>query len=141
MKAALSHWHQMLHTTDVNNSIDDPEFQALQSMPRAVLWTMALTGEITEISPSIEQVRGLTPDQAKNQSADQIHPPEALSISLSYFEHFSRAILAGEVPKSFRADLGYYHADGSIVMCDVMAVPVVDDSGAVIELRGVSVPE
>ncbi len=131
----------MRHTCAVINPVEDPEFRALELMPRAVLWTMALTGEITEISPSIEQVRGFTPEQAKNQTADQILLPDSQRLSLSYFEHASRAILAGEVPEHFRAESGYFHADGSIVMCDVMAVPVLDDSGAVVELRGVSVPK
>lgn len=125
----------------MTNQIDDPIFQALESTPNAVLWTMALTGDITSISPSIEQVRGLTPEQAINQSADEMLSPESLQISLSYFERLGRAVLAGEVPENFHADLGYYHVDGTIVMCDVMAVPVVDDSGAVVELRGVSAPK
>ncbi len=125
----------------MTNQIDDPIFQALESTPNAVLWTMALTGDITYISPSIEQVRGLTPEQAISQTADQIHPPESFQISLSYFEKFGRALLAGEVPENFHADLGYYHVDGTIVVCEVMAVPVVNDSGAVVELRGVSVPK
>ena len=102
---------------------------------------MALTGEITHISDSILDVRGLTPEQAQAQGADQIHPPASLQISLDYFERFSRAILEGQVPEPFHADLEYFHADGSLVPCEVMALPVLDESGGVIELMGVSVPK
>jgi len=125
----------------MNNPIEDPQFLLMTSRPNAVLWSMAMTGEIMEISPSIEQVRGLTPEQARTQTADQILTPESQRVSLSSFEHASRAILEGEVPEPFQAGLGYFHADGSVVMCDVMAVPVVDDTGAVVEFRGVSVPQ
>lgn len=76
-----------------------------------------------------------------NQSADQILSVESQRRSLSYFEHFSRAILAGEVPENFVAELDYLHVDGSVVTCDVMAVPVIDDTGAVVGLRGVSAPK
>lgn len=115
-------------------------FSALCQRPDAVRWTMALTGEITEISDSIYDVRGLTPQEAKTQSADQIHPPASLQVSLAYFEKFSRALMEGNVPAPFHADLDYLHVDGSLVPCEVMALPVVGERGEVVELIGVSVP-
>ena len=121
--------------------MSDPTFQALSDRPDAVRWTMALTGEVTAISDSIVDVRGLTPDEAKAQTADQIHPPASLQVSLEYFERFSRAMLEGRVPEPFHADLEYFHADGSTVLCEVMAMPVLDDEGEVVELIGVSVPK
>lgn len=116
-------------------------FDALSSRPDAVRWTMALTGEITQISDSIFNVRGLTAEEAKEQAADQIHPAASLQLSLGYFEQFSRALLEGRVPEPFHAELEYIHADGSLVPCEVMAVPVLGDNGEVIELIGVSVPK
>lgn len=118
----------------------DLEFDRLAAMPDAVSWVMALTGVITEISPSIEAVRGLTPQEAMAQGADEIHPPSSLKVSLAYFERFSVELLAGRIPEPFHADLEYLHKDGSSVWCEVYASPVVDDHGHVIELRGVSVP-
>ena len=100
-----------------------------------------MTGEITFISESIIDVRGLTPDEAKVQAVDQIHPPASLRVSLDYFERFSRAMLEGRVPEAFHADLEYIHANGSTVLCEVMALPVLNDAGEVVELVGVSVPK
>lgn len=125
------------HTSVMTDEI----FNALAAQPDAVRWTMALTGEITEISDSIFDVRGLTPDEAKVQAADQIHPAASLQVSLGYFEQFSRALLEGRVPEPFHADLEYIHADGSLVPCEVMALPVLNDVGEVVELSGVSVPK
>lgn len=126
-----------IHTS----AMSDEAFDVLCSRPGAVRWTMALTGEITEISDSIYEVRGLTAEQAKVQAADEIHPPASLQRSLEYFEKFSRALLEGCVPEPFHADLEYFHVDGSTVLCEVMALPVVDDAGRVIQLIGVSVPK
>ena len=123
------------------SAMSEPTFQALSAHPHAVRWTMALTGEVTDISESIVDVRGLTPDEAKVQAADQIHPPASLQVSLDYFEKFSRAMLEGRVPPPFHADLEYYHVDGSTVLCEVMALPVLNDAGEVVELVGVSVPK
>lgn len=106
----------------------------------AVRWTMAPTGEIVEVSDTIEQVRGITVAEALVQTADEIHPPESLRASLAYFERFSRDLVEGRAPSAFRGELLYFHRDGSLVPCDVMALPILDDDGTVIELRGVSVP-
>lgn len=118
----------------------NPEFEALASDPLAVRWTMAATGEIVEVSGPIEQVRGISPEVARAQSVDQIHPPESLQASLAYFEQFSRDVLAGRTPAPFHGDLGYFHADGSLVWCEVMAVPRLDVNGVVVALDGVSAP-
>lgn len=126
-----------IHTS----AMSDEAFALLRSRPDAVRWTMALTGDITDISGSIYEVRGLTAEQAKEQSADQIHPPASLQVSLDYFEKFSRAMLEGRVPPPFHDDLEYYHVDGSTVLCEVMALPVLNDDGEVVELVGVSVPK
>lgn len=100
---------------------------------------MALTGEILDITDTIETVRGITPDEARAQSADQIHPPSSLAVSLGYFERFSRDLIEGRVPGPFHADLEYYTRDGSTVWCEVFALPELDAAGQVAALRGVSV--
>jgi hypothetical protein len=92
------------------------------------------------LGDSILELRGLTPAEAMAQSADQIHPMESLSISLSYFEQFNKWLLAGETPEAFHAELDYFHEDGHLIRCEVMAIPIFGDDGSVIELRGVSAP-
>ena len=119
---------------------ENPDFVALSARPLAVLWTMSLTGEITEVSDSILQVRGITVEESKSQPMDQMLSQEAMRKTLGYFEEFSRAIIAGEAPGNFRAELDYLHKDGSLVPFDVMAIPVFGPDGTVTELRGVSAP-
>lgn len=115
-------------------------FLQLATDPHAVLWTMSLAGEITDVSASIVDVRGITVAEAKAQAVDEIHPPESLRASLGYFEQFSRDLLAGRVPEAFDGQLEYFRKDGSTVLCDVVALPIVGDDGVVLELRGVSTP-
>lgn len=117
-----------------------PTFDRLADVPHAVLWTMAPSGEIVEISDSVTVVRGITPDEARTQSPDQIHPPASLRDSLAYFERFSRDLIEGRTPPVFEGQLEYFCADGSVVLCDVAAVPIMGDDGALVELRGVSAP-
>jgi PAS domain S-box-containing protein len=120
---------------------NETSFGRLSSTPGAVLWAMSPAGEITEISDTIMQVRGITQEEALAQTPDQMLTQESLKVSLAYFEGFSRDLLAGRVPEPFHGEFEYLHKDGSIVLCEVMAVPVFDSTGALTELRGVSVPK
>lgn len=117
-----------------------PAYDALITEPDAVVWTMALTGAITALTPSVETVRGFTVEEAMAQAGDEIHPASSLTVSLAYFERFSVDMLAGRVPAPFHADLEYLKKDGSTVWCEVFAYPRTDASGQVVELQGVSVP-
>lgn len=130
----------MRHTARVKEHPDNPVFGRLAAEPNAVLWSMSLAGEILEVSPTVEVVRGISVEQAKSQSADEIHPPESLRVSLAYFERFSRDLLAGKEPEPFHADLEYRCSDGSTVWCEVVAVPMVADNGDIVALDGVSAP-
>lgn len=118
----------------------EARYAHLVADPLAVRWEMSATGAITSISPSVLAARGFTPEQAAAQGIDEIHPPDSMRDSLAYFERFSYALLEGRVPEPFEGELEYWCADGSAAPFAVVALPIVDDSGAVIGLRGVSAP-
>lgn len=101
---------------------------------------MSLAGDITEISDSIQSVRGFTPDEARAQGGEEIHTAESLSASLKYFEKFSKEMLSGQIPEPFHGELEYKCKDGSTIWCDVYVEPVVNSSGEIIEITGVSTP-
>ncbi len=128
-----------MHNILMDSTESSTSFVALSSIPGAVLWTMAPTGAITQISDSILQVRGITPEEALAQTLDQTLTQSSIRVSLAYFEQFSRDLLAGRVPEPFHGDFEYLHKDGSIVVCEVMAVPEFDSEGVLTQLRGVSV--
>ena len=128
-----------MHNIPMDSTESSTSFAALSSIPDAVLWTMAPTGAITQISDSILQVRGITPEEALAQTLDQTLTQSSIRVSLAYFEQFSRELLAGRVPEPFHGDFEYLHKDGSIVVCEVMAAPEFDSEGVLTQLRGVSV--
>ena len=105
---------------------------------RDVIWTMAPDGSITSVSQAVESLRGLTPEEAMVQPTEQIHPPDSLAISLGYFTQLLEDLQAGRAPQSFRGELEYYCRDGSTVWMDVIALPVLDEQGAFLELLWVS---
>lgn len=123
-----------MDSTEGNTILDQ-----LSSIAGAVVWTMSPAGAITHISDTIMQVRGITPEEALAQTPDQMLTQNSLRESLAYFEQFSRDVLAGRTPDPFHGNFEYLHKDGSIVVCEVMAVPEFDAAGVLTQLRGVSV--
>jgi diguanylate cyclase (GGDEF)-like protein/PAS domain S-box-containing protein len=103
-----------------------------------VIWTMAVDGTITYVSPSVERVRGITPDEAARQSLEEIHPPSSAALVRDYFERLYAAMAAGEVPPVYRGEHEYYCQDGSLMLGELQVVPRVDDSGAVVQILGVT---
>jgi len=103
-----------------------------------VIWTMALDGTITYVSPAVERVRGITPEEAMHQSIDEIHPPESAALHRDYYQRLFAAIEAGTELPIFRGEEEYYRKDGSIMTGDLQVIPHIDSDGHVVELLGVT---
>ena len=103
-----------------------------------VVWTMAMDGTITYVSPSVERVRGFTPDEARNQTLEEISPPESAARVSEYYQQVFGAIAAGTEPPVFRGEMEYYRKDGSIMTGELQVIPHVDADGHVVELLGVT---
>ena len=103
-----------------------------------VIWTMDLDGKITYVSPAVERMRGITPEEAMRQSLDEIHPPESAASVADYYRQVFAAIEAGTEPPMFRGENEYYRTDGSIMIGELQVIPHLDGSGQVVELIGVT---
>lgn len=116
----------------------DQRHRLLAESANDVIWTMSVTGEITYVSPSVEALRGITPEQAMSQSLDQIHPPDSMAKTVAYFTELQAALADGRRPDSFRGEMEYYCADGSTIWCDLQVVPYFSADGQLLEILGVS---
>lgn len=103
-----------------------------------VIWTMALDGTITYVSPSVLRVRGITPEEAMQQSLDEIHPPADAEETMRYFGELFVAIANGTELPSFNGEKEYYRKDGSIMTGQLQVIPHVDEQGNVVEILGVT---
>jgi len=127
-----------LHDAQTSLSRSEKRSRLLAENAWEVIWTMAMDTKITYVSPAVEQVRGITPDEAKNQSLEEIHPPESATRVADYFQRVFAAIEAGAAPPAFRGELEYYRKDGSIMTGELQVIPHRDATGQVIELIGVT---
>ncbi len=127
-----------LHEAQTSLSRSEKRSRLLAENAWEVIWTMAMDTKITYVSPAIEQVRGITPDEAKNQSLEEIHPPESAARVADYYQRVFAAVEVGAAPPAFRGELEYYRKDGSIMTGELQVIPHRDATGQVIELIGVT---
>ena len=103
-----------------------------------VVWTIEPDGNISYVSPVIEKLRGLTPEEAMPQPLVANHPPDLLARSRGYFQEIHSRALAGLPLEPVRGELEYSCKDGYTVWCDVMVIPLVEPDGTLRQLLGVS---
>jgi PAS domain S-box-containing protein len=131
--------HSNNETSLVNDlRVSEERHRLLAEHANDVIWTMGLDGEISYVSPAIFAVRGLTPEEAKSQTLDQIHTPDSQMRVASYFATLLADIETSAPLKAFHGDLEYYRKDGSILWTEVMAFPVQGSDGKVVEILGIT---
>jgi PAS domain S-box-containing protein len=118
--------------------ISEARHRLIAENTRDVIWVMGLDGAIIYTSPSVQQMRGLTPAEAQVQSLEQILTPASRAIVQAYFQKLWGAVAAGLPLESFRGELEYYHKDGSTIWTEVMAFPILSPSGGFMEILGVT---
>lgn len=118
--------------------VSEQRHRLLAEHANDVIWTMAVDGSITYVSPAVEAMRGISPREAMGQTIDQIHPPASAVISLGYFTELYERMADGRPPQEFRGELEYYRRDGSTVWTEVQVIPHLDEDGTLVEILGVT---
>lgn len=119
--------------------LSESRYRLLAENTQDVIWTMAIEGNITYISPAVEQVRGLTPEEAMRQPLEEILTADSQAITLGYFARLHAAIAAGlPPPEKFHGELEYLHKDGTPLWAEVTSFAIQDPDGRVVEILGVT---
>lgn len=118
--------------------VSEQRHRLLAENARDVIWTIAPDFRITYVSPAVEKVRGLTPQEAMTQTLDQIHPPSSQAVSMAYFTKVLADVEAGRPPENFHGELEYIRKDGSTYWSEAFVYPVLDDDGKLLEIVGLS---
>jgi len=118
--------------------VSEQRLRLLTDSARDVVWTMSPLGEITYVSPAIEQLRGYTPEEAMKHTIDETLTPDSQAVSLQYFGDVAAALQQGLPPPEFRNELEYWRKDGSRFWTEVLAFPVMGANGSLVEILGVS---
>lgn len=118
--------------------VSDRRHRLLADSGRDVVWTMSPVGEITYISPAIEQLRGYSPQEAMKLPLEETLTPASQKVSLGYFQDLFLALHEGRPLPSFRNNLEYYRKDGSTFWTEVLSFPLLGADGSLVEIVGVT---
>jgi len=105
-----------------------------------VIWTLNLkTGKYTYVSPSVQKLRGYTPDEVLNQTMAESLTPESLQKSIALMQER----IANRKPGDTRNYTSITQADqpckdGSVVSTEAVGTMVFDENGEPMEIIGVS---
>lgn len=116
---------EMRHRLLADNAID-------------VIMTMDLYGRYSYVSPSVEKLRGVTPEEALQQSMADVLTPDSLAVAEAYFEGLRADLDAGRPLAAFRGEIEQRCKDGSTVWTDVSASPLLSTDGGFVEILGVA---
>lgn len=103
-----------------------------------VVWSTAVDGKVTYVSPAIERLRGVTVEETMLQTIDEFYPPESAQSIRMYFRSALAAARRGTALPPFRLEHEFNHKDGSRVAAEMQVIPHLDEDGHVLEILGVT---
>jgi PAS domain S-box-containing protein len=99
----------------------EERYRLLAENATDVIWTTDLQGELTYISPSVNQLLGYTTDDARQKKMKEAMTPQSFHLAMAALnEEMARENARNGDPKRTRVlELELYHRDGSTVPVEV----------------------
>jgi PAS domain S-box-containing protein len=116
----------------------EEKFRLLAENATDVIWTMDISGRNTYISPSIERLRGYTPEEALSQTPEESLLPESHRKANGYLEQALKQINEHGNLESYNLILQQPCKNGSSVWVDVTVSGIFDKAGNFVSFLGVS---
>ncbi len=127
-----------LRQQEAASLVTEERYRLMAESANVVLWTMALDGSITYVSPTVEKMRGFTVEEAMSQSLDEILTPESQEIAAGYYTVLYADLAAGRMPESFRCEEEYLCKGGSTIWTEVEVIPDLGPDGSVVGIIGIT---
>ncbi len=118
--------------------ISEERHRLVAEHAKDVIWTRELDGSLSYVSPSVEKVRGFTPEECMRQSLEETLIPESRTSAEEYLRKVRVDVAVGRRPESYRGEQGYWRKDGSVMWADVIVVPLLRPDGSFVQLIGMS---
>ncbi|NVO19672.1 MAG: PAS domain S-box protein [Bacteroidetes bacterium] len=116
----------------------EEKFRLLAVNSSDVIWTMDIDGRNTYISPSVERLRGYTPEEAISMMESESLTPSSVQLATLWQEKAKEKIFAGEKFDSYNLILEQPCKDNSTVWVEVTVSGIYDKFGKFISFLGVS---
>ncbi|MBB3603454.1 diguanylate cyclase (GGDEF)-like protein/PAS domain S-box-containing protein [Mycolicibacterium sp. BK556] len=127
-----------LHKVEAELNLSEKRYRLLVENAWDVVWTTAVDGTLTYISPAIERLRGVSAEETMQQALSDFFPPESADRIRKYFRSAIAAVRDGTDLPLFRAEHEFFHKDGTRVPAEMQVIPHIDENGRVLEIIGVT---
>lgn len=134
--AHLVSFHDITQRKQMESALRQSEgrFRAVAENAYDVIWTMDANGRFTYVSPSVERLRGYTPEEVMAQSLAQFLSPDSLAHVADDMAHLLRT---GELLKH-HWELEQPCKDGSTVWTDLILSPLKEENGRLTGILGIT---
>lgn len=104
-----------------------------------VIWMLGLDGRFSYVSPSVERLRGYTPEEVLEQTLQETLTPESYLLGQKEIDNIWRLKWEGtKNTQRRRLELEQPCKDGSTVWTEVIASPMYDENDELIGILGVT---
>ena len=116
----------------------EEQFRLLAENVTDVIWTIDINGKFLYVSPSVEKLRGFTPEEVMQQTIAESLSPASAAIAFKSMEESMPRIMAGEQPPPATLLLEQPCKDGRTVWTEATINNIFDNQGKFLFFLGVS---
>lgn len=128
----------MAHKVEHSAKNAEEQYRWLTDNMSDVMWIMELNGRFSYVSPSVERLRGFTPDEVMHQSLEQVICQGSLDeVQKAMADAFSQ-VAAGKIPTAMTIMIEQPHKNGSTIWTEANARLILDEEGKPFRFIGVT---
>jgi PAS domain S-box-containing protein len=131
MEQLMVHIRRALEKQEIAETLRKSEarYRMLAENARDLIWTLDCSGRLTYISPSVEFLRGVTPEEAMRESSSNAITPESEKIAKADMEEILQNAAMGKKRSPRVHEIEFLRKGGGTIWMEVSSTGLYDAAG------------